>query len=171
MIDVFGLTNSPNLLYFDDSTLEQRTDLVFITNVNTFPLDPDMVIGNNSGIDDDHDGIPNDIETANGLNPLNGVDAAQDADGDGISNLDEYLGNTPIVDSPPPETTSPGDATNNIPATTSSSEGGCSIQQNGSLDPTLPILVLCSLLYILRLRTLLLNKTLMLRQEINFSIN
>jgi hypothetical protein len=42
--------------------------------------------------DDDNDGMPDDYEDANGFNRLNAKDAGRDADGDGFSNLEEYLG-------------------------------------------------------------------------------
>jgi hypothetical protein len=41
-------------------------------------------------LDDDNDGIPDDVEEANGLNPKNPDDAADDSDGDGASNREEY---------------------------------------------------------------------------------
>lgn len=41
--------------------------------------------------DTDGDGIPDDWETNNGLDFNNPADAIQDADGDGVSNLNEYL--------------------------------------------------------------------------------
>ncbi len=44
--------------------------------------------------DSDGDGIPNDWETANGLNPNSALDAALDKDGDGVSNGDEYTAGT-----------------------------------------------------------------------------
>ena len=44
--------------------------------------------------DGDSDGMPDAYETANGLNPADGADAATDADLDTISNLDEYLQGT-----------------------------------------------------------------------------
>jgi hypothetical protein len=48
-------------------------------------------IGNNADADDDNDGIPNEYEVANGLNPLLASDALLDNDGDGIVAIDEYL--------------------------------------------------------------------------------
>ena len=40
--------------------------------------------------DSDHDGIPDDIEIQNGLNPNDPTDALLDADNDGLTNLEEY---------------------------------------------------------------------------------
>ena len=65
-------------------------------DADAFPDDPSEWldtdgdgIGNNADTDDDNDQMPDAWETQHGLNPL--VDeAAQDLDGDGISNLDEY---------------------------------------------------------------------------------
>lgn len=45
-------------------------------------------------VDSDGDGMSNDYEMANGLNPNNGLDANADADGDGMTNLKEYLAGT-----------------------------------------------------------------------------
>jgi len=44
--------------------------------------------------DSDGDGMPDEWETAFGLNPDNAVDAVADADGDGLANLSEYLAGT-----------------------------------------------------------------------------
>lgn len=70
--------------------------------------------------DDDNDGLPDSIELARGLDPFDPSDAGGDLDGDGISNLDEYLGcvaaNDPVcdaiaVDSVAPVITTNGDLT------------------------------------------------------------
>jgi hypothetical protein len=45
-------------------------------------------------LDDDHDGMPTWWELANGLNPFDPSDASLDPDGDGLTNLQEYLNNT-----------------------------------------------------------------------------
>jgi hypothetical protein len=44
--------------------------------------------------DTDGDGMPNDYESANGLNPSNPLDANGDLDGDGMTNLQEYIAGT-----------------------------------------------------------------------------
>jgi hypothetical protein len=48
--------------------------------------------------DSDGDGIPDDVEIAAGLDPGNPVDALEDADHDGLSNIDEYTSGTGIND-------------------------------------------------------------------------
>ena len=64
-------------------------------NADQADLDGDD-IGNVCDPDRDGDGIPNDIEALYGLDADDAADAAADADGDGLSNLDEY--NTCVAD-------------------------------------------------------------------------
>jgi hypothetical protein len=47
--------------------------------------------------DTDQDGLPDDWETAHGLNPNNAADASFDLDGDGHSNYEEYLDGTDVA--------------------------------------------------------------------------
>jgi len=70
-------------------------------NSDVFPLDPNEWIdtdeddiGNNADDDDDNDGMPDTWETENELNPLDAADASLDPDGDGLTNLQEYQGDT-----------------------------------------------------------------------------
>jgi hypothetical protein len=63
---------------------------------DAFPDDPEESldsdgdgVGNNADTDDDDDGMPDTWESKYGLNPLED-DAADDPDGDGVSNYDEY---------------------------------------------------------------------------------
>ncbi len=51
-------------------------------------------VGDNADTDDDNDGMPDTWETENDLDPLNAADASQDADGDGLTNLEEYYQGT-----------------------------------------------------------------------------
>jgi hypothetical protein len=62
---------------------------------NWTAANPSAGQGNSPAIGDrDADGIPDDWEVAHGLNPTDPNDAALDADGDGMSNLAEYLAGT-----------------------------------------------------------------------------
>ena len=61
-------------------------------------------------IDSDSDGLPDDYETDNGFDPTDPSDADGDLDGDGVSNLDEFLAGTdPTRDELPPQLTIPSD--------------------------------------------------------------
>ena len=42
-------------------------------------------------VDSDHDGMPDDWERRHGLNPNDPTDGNADRDGDGYTNLEEYL--------------------------------------------------------------------------------
>ncbi len=67
------------------------TGVVIITASNDMVLSSivfNVIQANNP--DADGDGIPDDYEIANGLNPNDRVDALEDADGDGLTNKEEY---------------------------------------------------------------------------------
>ncbi|HVT28101.1 MAG TPA: hypothetical protein VHE81_08800, partial [Lacipirellulaceae bacterium] len=44
-----------------------------------------------AGWDHDGDGMPDEWEVDHGLNPADPTDGPRDADGDGFTNLDDYL--------------------------------------------------------------------------------
>lgn len=78
---------------------------------DAFPLDPNESIdtdndgiGNNTDQDDDNDTMPDNFEIEFGFDPLDPTDAAQDADGDGITNAEEFANGTdPTVANAAPE--------------------------------------------------------------------
>ncbi|MBI2482620.1 hypothetical protein HYV74_00400 [Candidatus Uhrbacteria bacterium] len=58
--------------------------------------------GDRVDADDDNDGLPDDWETAHGLNPRDAADAKQDPDADGTVTVEEYRAGTDPFKAPPP---------------------------------------------------------------------
>jgi pectate lyase len=75
--------------------IDQRmiTEMSGATSVSTNPVTagPWPVLTGSAIDDDDADGMGDDWERATGLDPLNAADHAGDLDGDGYTNLEEYL--------------------------------------------------------------------------------
>ncbi len=66
--------------------------------MNTYNVKPDS----------DNDGMPDDWETANGLNPLNGDDHSGDSNGDGYTNIENYINSIGVSETTPaPAPTTP----------------------------------------------------------------
>jgi hypothetical protein len=100
-----GLQDFDSCIVHVNNTAVQDSDNDGVSdNLDAFPQDPLETtdtdgdgIGNNTDNDDDNDGMPDTWETQYGLDPLVD-DASEDADLDGINNLDEFLAETdPIV--------------------------------------------------------------------------
>lgn len=87
-IDSFTLT--VNLLDDDnDGVANYNDNCLSVSNGDQANFDDDT-LGDACDTDDDNDGISDAVEAANNLNPYDASDALLDADGDGLSNLDEF---------------------------------------------------------------------------------
>jgi len=81
----------------DDDGANDGEDAFPLDDNETTDTDSDGT-GNNADDDDDDDGMPDSFEIDNGFDQVNSDDAAQDADGDGISNLREFKAGTDPLD-------------------------------------------------------------------------
>ncbi len=73
-----------------DTVADYHDNCPLIVNTDQLNTDGDSE-GNVCDLDDDNDLIPDEIEVAMGLDPLDASDATDDLDNDGLSNVDEYL--------------------------------------------------------------------------------
>ncbi|MEA3559980.1 MAG: carboxypeptidase-like regulatory domain-containing protein [Candidatus Thermoplasmatota archaeon] len=96
-----GVPNSEDLFPDDPDEWSDMDKDGIGDNSDMFPTDPDEWIdtdgdgiGDNSDTDDDGDGMPDQWELDNGLNPLDPGDAFVDSDEDGAYNIDEFLKGT-----------------------------------------------------------------------------
>lgn len=114
----------PGVLVAEDGCddTQRDTDKDGVIDIeDAFPEDPSESsdldgdgVGDNSDPDKDGDGMPNDWEAANGLDPGNAEDADLDSDNDGVSNLNEYLAGSDPQD--PTDCLSSDCARNTLPA-------------------------------------------------------
>lgn len=80
----FGKIKASEFLLFDRA----------LSDSERMKVEDYLALKYNLPADSDGDGMPDDWEKTYGLNPADPLDAALDPDGDGFSNLDEYLNGT-----------------------------------------------------------------------------
>ncbi|MDX1763046.1 MAG: S8 family serine peptidase [bacterium] len=90
-----ALAWAPALTYLDiKERIMNATDALSVLTEKTVSggrLNVDNLARDLASDDRDNDGIPDLFETAHGLDPVDPADAMMDGDGDGLSNLEEYL--------------------------------------------------------------------------------
>ena len=94
--EAFGLCFEPGLDTDGDGILDDVDNCIRNSNPDQADFDLDG-IGDVCDPDKDNDGLPDDWEERNGLDPYNKDDADGDKDNDGLSNFEEFsMGTSPI---------------------------------------------------------------------------
>ncbi len=89
----FQVGNSVPIVMSSNTVVGLAVSAVNSNALNTSVFDS-VRLNSSNAMDSDGDGMPDAYELANGFNQNNASDASQDADADGVSNLEEYLAGT-----------------------------------------------------------------------------
>ncbi|HIG66624.1 MAG TPA: hypothetical protein EYQ44_02155 [Porticoccaceae bacterium] len=99
----------PQVVTYTSTVADATTDSFSFTvndaRLDSTPATVDVIIlpdndgdgiANINDLDDDNDGMPDDFEIANGFDPFDSTDGAEDLDNDGVSNVQEYINGTDV---------------------------------------------------------------------------